>query len=122
MTPSFGLGPAMAGRRLGCPGPGVGIGEGYVGSKIAGKRGSGEGSEEMCGDTAPPPSLPASPLCSAAEPEQHDVPILYHVLLTLAPGDTLLARRLPSTHSDEVAVRHRLGSNEPLLEVGVDHP
>ena len=58
---------------------------------------------------------------SVTEPEEHDVAVLNDVFLAFGPGESLFPGWFPSPHSNEVIVGHRLRSNEPLLEIGVDH-
>src|SRR5215207_3638266 len=58
---------------------------------------------------------------SAAETEEHHIPVPDHVLLALGPGQALFARRLPAADPHEVLVRHRLGPDEALFEVRMDH-
>src|SRR6188508_1723052 len=102
MTPSFGLEPCWT--RL--PRAWCGPGRRYVVTKIIASGAAGQ-PDGKCG--------------SVTEPEEHDVAVLNDVFLAFGPGESLFPGWFPSPHSNEVIVGHRLRSNEPLLEIGVDH-
>src|SRR5207245_8973600 len=57
---------------------------------------------------------------SDVEPEQQDVTVAHHIVPPFAPHQPLLPRHLVGSRAHEVVVRHRLGADEPALEVGVD--
>src|SRR5215831_11250715 len=62
-----------------------------------------------------------SDLSSNIEAEQHHVAVLHDVLLALGSHDALFARALPSVVLHEIIIAHRLGADEPALEIGVDY-